>query len=115
MSSINKYNSHKISVEFSIIFKSLRWFWNKNVWGQQCSNINQSLSWMLVEECNFTPSPFLQYRIYSIKDGKDGKSLPIKLCDTMGLDEKEGVGLCMDDIPHILKGCVPDRYHVRTI
>uniref|UniRef100_A0A673U242 Interferon-induced protein 44-like n=2 Tax=Suricata suricatta TaxID=37032 RepID=A0A673U242_SURSU len=28
----------------------------------------------------------------------------------MGLHEKEGVGLCVDDIPHILKGCVPDRY-----
>ncbi|XP_006774749.1 PREDICTED: interferon-induced protein 44-like [Myotis davidii] len=53
------------------------------------------------------------YRMYSIQDEKDGKSLPFTLCDTMGLDEKEGVGLCMDDIPHILKGCVPDRYHFR--
>ncbi|KAF6109132.1 interferon induced protein 44 like [Phyllostomus discolor] len=51
------------------------------------------------------------YRIYSIKDGKDGESLPFKLCDSMGLDEKEGAGLCMDDIRHILKGCMPDRYH----
>uniref|UniRef100_A0A8C0D1V8 Interferon-induced protein 44-like n=1 Tax=Balaenoptera musculus TaxID=9771 RepID=A0A8C0D1V8_BALMU len=51
-----------------------------------------------------------QYRIYSVKDGKDGKSLPFMLCDSMGLDEKEGVGLCVADIPHILKGCVPDRY-----
>ncbi|XP_017386575.1 interferon-induced protein 44-like isoform X1 [Cebus imitator] len=51
-----------------------------------------------------------QYRIYSVKDGKNGKSLPFKLCDTMGLDETEGVGLCIGDIPHILKGCVPDRY-----
>ncbi|XP_066124917.1 interferon-induced protein 44-like [Saccopteryx bilineata] len=51
------------------------------------------------------------YRIYSIKDGKDGESLPFKLCDSMGLDEREGAGLCMDDIPHILKGCMPDRYH----
>lgn len=51
-----------------------------------------------------------QYRIYSIKDGKDGQSLPFMLCDSMGLDEEEGVGLCVDDIPHILKGCVPDRY-----
>ncbi|KAM8791749.1 interferon-induced protein 44-like [Rhynchonycteris naso] len=51
------------------------------------------------------------YRIYSVKDGKDGDSLPFMLCDSMGLDEKEGVGLCMDDIPHILKGCMPDRYH----
>ncbi|XP_059545071.1 interferon-induced protein 44-like isoform X2 [Myotis daubentonii] len=53
------------------------------------------------------------YRMYSIQDEKDGKSLPFTLCDTMGLDEKEGVGLCMDDIPHILEGCVPDRYHFR--
>lgn len=51
-----------------------------------------------------------QYRIYSIKDGKNGQSLPFMLCDSMGLDEEEGVGLCVDDIPHILKGCVPDRY-----
>ncbi|XP_057601151.1 interferon-induced protein 44-like [Hippopotamus amphibius kiboko] len=51
-----------------------------------------------------------QYRIYSIKDGKDGISLPFMLCDSMGLDEKKGVGLCVDDVPHILKGCVPDRY-----
>ncbi|KAB0388133.1 hypothetical protein FD755_003089 [Muntiacus reevesi] len=51
-----------------------------------------------------------QYRIYSIKDGKNGQSLPFMLCDSMGLDENEGVDLCVDDIPHILKGCVPDRY-----
>ncbi|XP_053776880.1 interferon-induced protein 44-like isoform X2 [Desmodus rotundus] len=51
------------------------------------------------------------YRIYPIKDGKGGESLPFKLCDSMGLDEEEGAGLCMDDIRHILKGCMPDRYH----
>lgn len=51
-----------------------------------------------------------RYRIYSVKDGKNGKSLPFMLCDTMGLDGAEGVGLCMDDIPYILKGCIPDRY-----
>uniref|UniRef100_A0A9L0TBL9 Interferon induced protein 44 like n=1 Tax=Equus caballus TaxID=9796 RepID=A0A9L0TBL9_HORSE len=32
------------------------------------------------------------------------------LCDSMGLDEKKGAGLCLDDIPYILKGCIPDRY-----
>lgn len=48
------------------------------------------------------------YRTYSIKDGKDGKSLPFILCDSMGLSERKG--LCMDDIPYILKGHVPDRY-----
>ncbi|XP_030883047.1 interferon-induced protein 44-like [Leptonychotes weddellii] len=53
-----------------------------------------------------------QYRIYPIKDGKDGKYLPFRLCDSMGLHEKEGVGLCVDDIPYILKGCVPDRYQL---
>ncbi|XP_012873801.1 PREDICTED: interferon-induced protein 44-like [Dipodomys ordii] len=51
-----------------------------------------------------------QYRIYSVKDGKSGKYLPFMVCDTMGLDERDGEGLCTDDIPHILKGCVPDRY-----
>lgn len=57
----------------------------------------------------------LQYRIYSVKDEKDGKSLPFMLCDSMGLNEKDGVGLCVDDIPHILKGCMPDRYQVRIL
>uniref|UniRef100_A0A8C8YKQ1 Interferon induced protein 44 like n=1 Tax=Prolemur simus TaxID=1328070 RepID=A0A8C8YKQ1_PROSS len=51
-----------------------------------------------------------QYRTYSVKDGIGGKSLPFMLCDSMGLDETERIGLCMDDIPHILKGCMPDRY-----
>ncbi|XP_045863298.1 interferon-induced protein 44-like [Meles meles] len=55
-----------------------------------------------------------QYRIYPIKDGTYGEYLylPFKLCDSMGLHEKEGVGLCVDDIPYILKGCVPDRYQL---
>ncbi|XP_037355876.1 interferon-induced protein 44-like [Talpa occidentalis] len=51
-----------------------------------------------------------QYRIYSVRDGKEGKSLPFTLCDTMGLADKEGEGMCMDDIAHILKGNMPDRY-----
>ncbi|KAM4805857.1 interferon-induced protein 44-like isoform X1 [Urocitellus parryii] len=51
-----------------------------------------------------------QYRIYPVKDGKDGQYLPFMLCDSMGLDETDDEGLCVDDIPYILKGCVPDRY-----
>ncbi|KAM5162672.1 interferon-induced protein 44-like isoform 4-T6 [Callospermophilus lateralis] len=51
-----------------------------------------------------------QYRIYPVKDGKDGQYLPFVLCDSMGLDETDDEGLCVDDIPYILKGCVPDRY-----
>lgn len=51
-----------------------------------------------------------QYRIYSVKDGKDGQYLPFMLCDSMGLEETDRGGLHMDDIPYILKGCVPDRY-----
>lgn len=51
-----------------------------------------------------------QYRVYSIKDAKSGETLPFMLCDSMGLKEGEEAGLCIDDVPHILKGCVPDRY-----
>ncbi|XP_036375353.1 interferon-induced protein 44-like [Megalops cyprinoides] len=51
-----------------------------------------------------------QFRTYSIKAGKDGKPLPIILCDTMGLEENTGAGLDVDDITSILKGHVPDRY-----
>ncbi|XP_027250938.1 interferon-induced protein 44-like isoform X5 [Cricetulus griseus] len=51
-----------------------------------------------------------QYRTYSVKNGEGGKTLPFILCDSMGLDEREEAGLCLDDILHILKGFVPDRY-----
>lgn len=51
-----------------------------------------------------------QYKVYSIKDEKSEETLPFMLCDSMGLEEGEEAGLCTDDIPHILKGCVPDRY-----
>ncbi|KAG8507928.1 Interferon-induced protein 44 [Galemys pyrenaicus] len=55
-----------------------------------------------------------KYRIYSIKDGKDGNLLPLTLCDSMGLGE-EGEGLCMGDIISILKGHVPDGYQFNSI
>lgn len=51
-----------------------------------------------------------QYRVYSIKDGNSGDTLPFMLGDSMGLEVGQEAGLCIDDIPHILKGCVPDRY-----
>ncbi|KAK2495580.1 hypothetical protein MC885_001111, partial [Smutsia gigantea] len=54
-----------------------------------------------------------KYRIYPIKVGKDGEYLPFILCDSMGLGEKEG--LCMDDIPYILKGHMPDRYQFNSM
>ncbi|KAM4628714.1 interferon-induced protein 44-like isoform 1-T2 [Polymixia lowei] len=51
-----------------------------------------------------------QFRSYSVKDGRDGKPLPLILCDSMGLEENQGAGLDVDDISNILKGHVPDRY-----
>uniref|UniRef100_A0A8C8REE9 TLDc domain-containing protein n=1 Tax=Pelusios castaneus TaxID=367368 RepID=A0A8C8REE9_9SAUR len=51
-----------------------------------------------------------QYRTYSVKDGRDGKLLPIIFCDTMGIEETSGAGLEIDELPNIIKGHVPDRY-----
>uniref|UniRef100_A0A674JE89 TLDc domain-containing protein n=1 Tax=Terrapene triunguis TaxID=2587831 RepID=A0A674JE89_9SAUR len=51
-----------------------------------------------------------QYRTYPVKDGRDGKPLPIILCDTMGIEENSGVGLEIDEVSNIIKGHVPDRY-----
>nr|XP_046246600.1 interferon-induced protein 44-like [Scatophagus argus]XP_046246601.1 interferon-induced protein 44-like [Scatophagus argus] len=51
-----------------------------------------------------------QFRSYSVKAGREGKSLPIILCDTMGLEESTGAGLHDDDIVSIIKGHLPDRY-----
>ncbi|XP_071398992.1 interferon-induced protein 44-like isoform X2 [Centroberyx affinis] len=50
-----------------------------------------------------------QFRTYSVKAGRDGKTLPIILCDSMGL-ESTGAGLDVDDISSILKGHIPDTY-----
>ncbi|XP_041647626.1 interferon-induced protein 44-like [Cheilinus undulatus] len=57
-----------------------------------------------------TTSLTTQFRTYSLKDGRQGKPLPITLCDTMGLEENTGAGLNIGDIISILKGHLPDRY-----
>ncbi|XP_026200969.1 interferon-induced protein 44-like [Anabas testudineus] len=57
-----------------------------------------------------TTSLTTQFRTYSLKAGREGKPLPIVLCDTMGLEESTGAGLDIDDISSILKGHLPDRY-----
>uniref|UniRef100_A0A3P9HMC8 TLDc domain-containing protein n=1 Tax=Oryzias latipes TaxID=8090 RepID=A0A3P9HMC8_ORYLA len=51
-----------------------------------------------------------QFRTYTVKAGREGKTLPLILCDTMGLEENVGAGLDIDDISNILKGHLPDRY-----
>ncbi|KAM7162381.1 LOW QUALITY PROTEIN: interferon-induced protein 44-like [Macrochelys suwanniensis] len=51
-----------------------------------------------------------QYRTYPVKDGRDGKPLPIILCDTMGIEDNSGAGLEIDEVSNIIKGHVPDRY-----
>lgn len=51
-----------------------------------------------------------QFHTYSVRAGKGGKPLPIILCDTMGLEEKTGSGLPVDDIFSVLKGHVPNSY-----
>ncbi|CAM5171934.1 unnamed protein product [Natator depressus] len=53
------------------------------------------------------------YRTYPVKDGRDGKPLPIILCDTMGIEENSGAGLEIDEVSDIIKGHVPDRYQIR--
>ncbi|XP_045905851.1 interferon-induced protein 44-like [Micropterus dolomieu] len=57
-----------------------------------------------------TTSLTTQFRTYSVKAGREGKPLPIILCDTMGLEESTGAGLDIDDIVSILKGHLPDSY-----
>ncbi|XP_024144342.1 interferon-induced protein 44-like [Oryzias melastigma] len=57
-----------------------------------------------------TTSLTTHFRTYSMKAGREGKPLPLVLCDTMGLEEGVGAGLDVDDIGNILKGHLPDRY-----
>uniref|UniRef100_A0A8D0KLZ3 TLDc domain-containing protein n=1 Tax=Salvator merianae TaxID=96440 RepID=A0A8D0KLZ3_SALMN len=50
-----------------------------------------------------------QYKTYKIRNG-EGKQLPIVFCDTMGLEDKRGSGLHVDDVDKLLQGHVPDKY-----
>ncbi|XP_066536573.1 interferon induced protein 44c2 [Hoplias malabaricus] len=50
-----------------------------------------------------------QFRLYSVKSGQGG-TLPLGLCDTMGLEEGFNSGLDLDDFTSILKGHVRDKY-----
>ncbi|XP_028260603.1 interferon-induced protein 44-like [Parambassis ranga] len=59
---------------------------------------------------SFSTSLTTQFRTYSLKAGREGKPLPIILCDTMGLEEGKGAGLDLEDISSILKGHLPDCY-----
>uniref|UniRef100_A0A3P9P746 Interferon-induced protein 44-like n=1 Tax=Poecilia reticulata TaxID=8081 RepID=A0A3P9P746_POERE len=51
-----------------------------------------------------------QFRTYSVNAGREGKPLPIILCDTMGLEDSKGAGLDVEDISSILKGHMLDCY-----
>ncbi|XP_028666571.1 interferon-induced protein 44-like [Erpetoichthys calabaricus] len=51
-----------------------------------------------------------KFRTYSIKSGREGKLLPIILCDTMGLEETNNSGMDLEDICSIVNGHIPDRY-----
>ncbi|XP_043998998.1 interferon-induced protein 44-like isoform X1 [Gambusia affinis] len=51
-----------------------------------------------------------QYRAYNIKAGRRGGTLPLILCDTMGLEENADSGLNIDDVVSIFKGHMKDRY-----
>uniref|UniRef100_A0A3Q3LIB6 TLDc domain-containing protein n=1 Tax=Mastacembelus armatus TaxID=205130 RepID=A0A3Q3LIB6_9TELE len=62
-----------------------------------------------------TTSLTTQFRTYSVKSGREGKPLPIILCDTMGLEENTGAGLDVDDIISTLKGHIPDFYQVELL
>ncbi|KAH0618477.1 hypothetical protein JD844_017726 [Phrynosoma platyrhinos] len=57
----------------------------------------------------------MQYRTYQIKNENNGKPLPIIFCDTMGLEERQGVGLAIDEVPNLLQGHVPDRYQRNSL
>ncbi|XP_060629774.1 uncharacterized protein [Anolis sagrei] len=52
----------------------------------------------------------MQYNSYKVKNKEDGKALPIIFCDTMGLEEREGAGLHIDDVSNIIKGHIPHKY-----
>uniref|UniRef100_A0A3P9MB95 TLDc domain-containing protein n=1 Tax=Oryzias latipes TaxID=8090 RepID=A0A3P9MB95_ORYLA len=55
------------------------------------------------------------FRSYSVIPGREGKSLPLVFCDTMGLEAEEGAGLNIAEISNIINGHIPDRYQVKDL
>ncbi|GCB60602.1 hypothetical protein scyTo_0003970 [Scyliorhinus torazame] len=54
------------------------------------------------------------YSTYSFRGQKDDTTLPLILCDTMGISEGTESGIHSDDIISIIKGHVPKRYQFNT-
>lgn len=52
-----------------------------------------------------------QFRKYKVLVGDAGKPTSFRLCDTMGLEEGQGIDAA--DVPFLLDGNLPDRYRVR--
>ncbi|XP_078075105.1 interferon-induced protein 44-like isoform X3 [Mustelus asterias] len=52
------------------------------------------------------------YSTYSFRGGKDDKSLPFILCDTMAMGDKGGI--LSQDIISIIKGHVPNKYQFKA-
>ncbi|KAJ7332562.1 hypothetical protein JRQ81_014742 [Phrynocephalus forsythii] len=57
----------------------------------------------------------LKYRTYPVITGSNGQQLPILFCDTMGLEEREGACLKVDDVMNIIKGHVPNGYQFNPV
>nr|XP_023693741.1 interferon-induced protein 44-like [Paramormyrops kingsleyae] len=57
----------------------------------------------------------LTYHTYQVKAGRGGQPLAFRLCDTMGLEAREGGGVKIEDIVSILKGYVPDKYQFNPV
>ncbi|XP_030630439.1 interferon-induced protein 44-like [Chanos chanos] len=55
-----------------------------------------------------------EFRTYSIKAGQKGKTLPIILCDSMGLEEGLNSGMNLDDFTSIVRGQMQDRYQFNS-
>ncbi|KAK7904028.1 hypothetical protein WMY93_016635 [Mugilogobius chulae] len=52
----------------------------------------------------------VQFRTYTITASKGRSSVPLILCDTMGLEEEDNQGLNPNEVMNICKGHVPDHY-----
>ncbi|XP_060776875.1 interferon-induced protein 44-like [Neoarius graeffei] len=58
-------------------------------------------------------SPTKQFRVYPVQVGSE--TLPIRLCDTVGLEEGLNAGLDIDDFTNILKGHIQDKYQFNPV
>ena len=65
------------------------------------------------DENTFEPWICFQYRQFELRPARGQNALKLRLCDTMGLEEKDG--LSIGNVPYILDGHIQNGFKVNHL